>query len=332
MKKKSLKLFACILALLCVLSFTACSSDLPEEEPQDTAGVTEEVQEEPAEEEIPEGETFKEEKKENPKGKDTVKKRRTVKISDIPAFEGRPFVVINDNVPSFPKSDMNEEAFETYSDHDRLDRCGPAYANVGLELFPTEERGSIGSVKPVGWHTVKYDHVDGKYLYNRCHLIGFQLTAENANRNNLITGTRYFNVEGMLPFENMIADYIRETKNHVLYRVTPVYKGDELLARGVQMEAYSVEDHGEGISFNVFAYNVQPGVIIDYKTGESRQKGGTTESDLVADDGAIRGNKNSKIYHCPGQRDYDKMADSKNLVLFENEKDAKNAGYRKAKQ
>jgi DNA-entry nuclease len=152
---------------------------------------------------------------------------------------------------------------------DALGRCVYTVACVGKDIMPTEERGSIGSVKPSGWQTVKYDIVDGKYLYNRCHLIGFQLTGENANERNLITGTRYCNVDGMLPFENMIADYVKETKNHVLYRVTPIYDGDNLVARGVQMEAWSVEDQGEGVCFHVYVYNSQPGVVIDYATGES---------------------------------------------------------------
>ena len=197
--------------------------------------------------------------------------------------------------------------------------------------MPTGERGKIGHIKPTGWHTVKYDSVDGKYLYNRCHLIGFQLTAENANEKNLITGTRYMNVEGMLPFENMVADYIKETGFHVLYRVTPVFEGDDLLAKGVQMEAYSVEDQGEGICFHVFVYNVQPGIFIDYATGESRRSD-VPETQQEAAQTLIRGNTRSKIYHCPGQAAYEEMADSKNLILFSSEEEAIEAGYRKAKR
>ena len=162
-----------------------------------------------------------------------------------------------------------EPSFEEYSDLDELGRCGAAYANIGQDLMPTQKRGDISRVKPTGWRSVKYDIVDGKHLYNRCHLIGYQLTAENANEKNLITGTRYMNVDGMLPFENMVADYIKETDNHVLYRVTPIFDGNDLVAQGVQMEACSVEDDGEGICFNVFVYNVQPGIEIDYATGES---------------------------------------------------------------
>lgn len=194
----------------------------------------------------------------------------TYDLETIPEYSGSPYVALNDNQPEFHESLLTTEAFETYSDLDSLGRCGVALANIGEELMPTEKRGSISSVKPTGWHSVQYDFVDGKSLYNRCHLIGFQLTAENANWKNLITGTRYLNVEGMLPFENMVGDYIKETGNHVLYRVTPVFEGDNLVASGVIMEAQSVEDKGEGILFCIYAYNVQPGVEIDYATGTSK--------------------------------------------------------------
>lgn len=190
-------------------------------------------------------------------------------LDDIPAFSTEPYVVINGNEPYFTDDDLTTEVFETYSDLDDLGRCGVAYANICQELMPTEERGEIGSVKPSGWAQNKYDWVDGKYLYNRCHLIGFQLAGENANELNLITGTRYMNVDGMLPFENMVADYVHETDGHVLYRVTPVYEDDNLLASGVLMEALSVEDKGESIEFCIFCYNAQPGVEIDYTTGEN---------------------------------------------------------------
>ncbi len=196
----------------------------------------------------------------------------TVTLADIPEYSGEPYVVLQDNWPDFDGEDMTTEAFETYSELDGLGRCGVAYANICLEIMPTESREEIGQVKPTGWHTVKYDCVDGKYLYNRCHLIGYQLAGENANRQNLITGTRYLNVMGMLPFENMVDGYVEETGNHVLYRVTPVFDGDNLLASGVQMEALSVEDEGEGVCFNVFVYNIQPGIVIDYATGESWEK------------------------------------------------------------
>lgn len=189
--------------------------------------------------------------------------------ADVPAYSGKPYTAVNNNEPYFTSDDLTTEAFENYSELDALGRCGAAYANVCLETMPTEKRGSISEVKPIGWHSVKYDNVDGKSLYNRCHLIGYQLTAENANKQNLITGTRYLNVDGMLPFENMVADYVKETDNHVLYRVTPIFTGDNLVADGVLMEGYSVEDEGDGICFCVYAYNIQPGITIDYATGDS---------------------------------------------------------------
>ena len=195
-------------------------------------------------------------------------------LSDIIPYSGEPYVTVCGGVPHFSEAELSRISFESYSELDGYGRCGVCTASVGRDIMPTEKRGSIGQVKPTGWHTVKYDFVDGKYLYNRCHLIGYQLTGENANTKNIITGTRYLNVEGMLPFENMIADYVKETDNHVMYRVTPVFEGDELVARGVHLEAMSVEDGGEGIFFNVFCYNVQPGVEIDYATGESRGAAG----------------------------------------------------------
>lgn len=194
----------------------------------------------------------------------------TVSLSDIPTFSGTAYVEVNGNVPYFNDSELTTSAFENYSSLDSLGRCGVAYANICTEIMPTEERESIGLIKPTGWHTIKYDCVDGNYLYNRCHLIGFQLAGENANTKNLITGTRYMNVDGMLPFENMVADYVKETNNHVLYRVTPIFDGKNLVANGVLMEAKSVEDNGEGILFNVFCYNNQPGVIINYADGSSQ--------------------------------------------------------------
>ncbi len=191
-------------------------------------------------------------------------------LSNVAAYSGKPYVEINQNVPYFADSELSTTSYEYYSDLDSLGRCGVCIASVGQDIMPTEKRGDIGSVKPTGWHTIKYAGVvDGNYLYNRCHLIGYQLTGENANTKNLITGTRYLNVEGMLPFENMVADYVKESGNHVMYRVTPVFDGNNLLASGVLMEAKSVEDNGAGILFNVFCYNVQPGVTIDYATGDS---------------------------------------------------------------
>ncbi len=256
-------------------------------------------------------------------------------LSEIPPYENRPYVVLEDNMPAFSEADMSTESFETYSDLDRLGRCGVAFANVGRDLMPTEKRGSIGMVKPSGWQLAKFDIVDGKYLYNRCHLLGYQLTGENANEQNLITGTRYMNVDGMLPFEDMVADYVKETGGHVLYRVTPIYDGNDLVARGVQMEGYSVEDDGEGVCFNVFVYNVQPGIEIDYSNGANRldlnnAAAQDDEEEKIVEE--IRGNKRSKIYHCPGQRAYEEMEDSKNLIIFDSEEEAIEAGYRKAKQ
>ena len=192
----------------------------------------------------------------------------------IPAYDGKAYISIHHNVPSFSDADKKRtDPFESYSDLDQLGRCGVAYANVCKEIMPTEKRGAIGAVRPSGWHTIKYDIVDGKYLYNRCHLIGYQLSGENANAKNLITGTRYLNTEGMLPFENMVADYVKETGHHVLYRVTPIFQDNNLVASGVQMEAWSVEDQGAGICFNVYCYNVQPGITIDYASGASGLNG-----------------------------------------------------------
>lgn len=194
-----------------------------------------------------------------------------LELGFIPEYEGASYVTINDNKPDFDEEDYETGVFEAYSELDTLGRCSVAYANIGKEIMPVEERGEIGPVKPSGWHTVKYDFVDGKYLYNRCHLIGYQLSGENANEKNLITGTRYMNVEGMLPFENKVAEYVKNTGNQVLYRVTPVFVDDELVARGIIMEAESVPDKGKTLSFAVYVYNVQPGIEIDYATGESWQ-------------------------------------------------------------
>lgn len=186
-------------------------------------------------------------------------------------YKGVPFIEVNGNIPYFTEEESTTESFEYYSELDDLGRCGVTCANIGKDLMPTEERGEIGMVKPSGWHTIKYPEViEDLFLYNRCHLIGYQLSGENANEKNLITGTRYFNVEGMLPFENEVARYVRKTGNHVLYRVTPIFEGENLVAEGVLMEAYSVEDQGRGVEFCVFVYNVQPGIVIDYVTGESR--------------------------------------------------------------
>lgn len=236
-------------------------------------------------------------------------------ISDIPEYSGSPYVEVSGNVSAFTDADLSSPA-ETYAPLDSLGRCGTAMAIVSRETMPTEERGSIGMVKPSGWHTVRYDDlISDRYLYNRCHLIGYQLTAENANEQNLITGTRYLNVEGMLPFENEVADYVKATGNRVLYRVTPVFVGDELVARGVQMEAKSVEDGGAGVSFNVFCHNVQPGIQIDYQTGQSRRSqdaGSSGESSSIqpsADQVVYVLNVNSDKFHLPDCPSVSKMAD-----------------------
>ena len=191
-------------------------------------------------------------------------------IENLPEYDGNSYVIVNDNIPYFKEEEYTTTSFEKYSELDSLGRCGVAYANISKDLMPTEKRGSIGMIKPSGWQTIKYDHIDGKYLYNRCHLIGYQLTGENANEKNLITCTRSMNTKGMLQFENMVTKYIKDTGNHVLYRVTPVFEGNNLVATGVEMEAYSVEDSGKGIKFNVFVYNIEDGIIIDYKTGDSK--------------------------------------------------------------
>ena len=199
------------------------------------------------------------------------KATKSSKSTKIPEYNGKAYVELNGNNPEFKSKEITDKSFEKYGSLDSLGRCTVCVASVGKEIMPTEKRGEIGMVKPTGWRTAKYDFVDGKYLYNRCHLIGYQLTGENANEKNLITGTRYLNVTGMLPFEDMVADYVKETSNHVMYRVTPIFEGNNLVAKGVKMEGYSVEDKGEGISFNVFCYNVQPGVDINYMNGKNKK-------------------------------------------------------------
>lgn len=227
---------------------------------------------------------------------------KNVSINELPEYSGQPYIVIEGNEPGFTKEEITEESYESYSELDELGRCGTAEASVGPDIMPTEERGNIGQVKPSGWHTVKYDCVEGNYLYNRCHLLGYQLTGENANEENLITGTRYLNVEGMLPFENMVADYVKETEDHVMYRVTPIFEGENLVASGVEIEAYSVEDEGEGICFHVFCYNVQPEIEIDYKTGESKisedeisDEGSSSRSEKILKEYVL--NTNTKKFH-----------------------------------
>ena len=262
----------------------------------------------------------------------------TFSLESIPDFSGKPYVEINNNVPYFTNDDLQSDPFETYSPLDSLGRCGVAYACIDPSLMPTEERGSIGQIKPSGWHTVKYDFVDGKYLYNRCHLIGYQLTAENANEKNLITGTRYMNVDGMLPFENMVADYIEETGNRVLYRVTPIFNENNLVANGVLMEGYSVEDNGDGICYNVYVYNIQPGVIIDYSTGDSRLETNTNPTERAyqnteasepqkSNSADYIGNKNTKKFHYPSCSSLDQMKESNKDYLHCTRDEAIAKGY-----
>lgn len=238
----------------------------------------------------------------------TTVENTAITVANVPPFSGVPYVEIADNRPQFAADQLVTRSYELYTDLDELGRCGTVIACIGRDIMPTQERGEIGMVKPSGWQTVRYDFVDGKYLYNRCHLIGYQLTGENANRRNLITGTRYLNVEGMLPFENLVADYVKDTGNHVMYRVRPIFYGNELVARGVEMEGYSVEDEGKGVSFHIYAYNNQPGVTIDYCTGKSYETAqhlttGTTVKTTYAS-GSINYvlNTSSKKFHLPSCR------------------------------
>lgn len=237
----------------------------------------------------------------------------SVSLEEVPAYSGSPYVELDGNQPGFSLEERTTDSFETYSTLDALGRCGPAYACIGQDLMPTEDRESISSVLPTGWVQAEYDFVEGGSLYNRCHLIGFQLTGENANEENLITGTRYMNVEGMLPFENMVADYIKETGNHVLYRAIPIFEGENLVASGVVMEAFSVEDEGEGVCFHVYVYNVQPGVEIDYATGESWETGDSAfsalESQAEEQEADYVLNTSSKKFHRPDCSSVDSMSE-----------------------
>ena len=252
-------------------------------------------------------------------------------LEEVPAYSGSPYVEINGSQPDFSQDQETTESFESYSELDSLGRCGTAFACIGEDLMPTEDRGSISEVHPTGWVQAEYDCVDGGSLYNRCHLIGFQLTGENANEKNLITGTRYLNVEGMLPFENLVADYIKETGNHVLYRVTPVFQGDNLVASGVTMEALSVEDAGEGVCFSVYVYNVQPGVEIDYATGESWESGDSPES---SQESAVESreehyilNTNSHKFHLPSCSSVDDMSEKNREDYYGSREDLIAQGY-----
>lgn len=227
----------------------------------------------------------------------TQKAAAPISLADVPPFSENAFVFLENNQPGFTQDELKAEAYEFYSEQDALGRCGYAMACINRSMMPIEERENIGHIKPTGWIQAQYDVVEGRNLYNRCHLIGFQLTGENDNEKNLITGTRYMNVDGMLPFENMVADYIKETGNHVLYRVTPIYDGDNLLATGVQLEAKSIEDNGEGICFHVFVYNAQPGITINYADGSSRLTSDGEKAQAQSGEGVYVLNTNSKKFH-----------------------------------
>lgn len=281
-------------------------------------------------------------------------------LKDIPTFSGVEYIEVNNNVPYLDAKDLSTKSFEHYSDLDSLGRCGTASACIELDIMPTEERGSIGQVKPSGWQISKYDFVDGKYLYNRCHLIGYQLTGENANTSNLITGTRYMNIEGMLPFENQIASYVKNTGNHVAYRVTPVFDGDNLVATGVLMEALSIEDNQ--IAFCVFVYNAQPSVGINYKNGDNwllgddnaeqvNAKGNPSEATTpkpMATQASLNGEKeselsqtnqstyvlntNTKKFHYPYCSSVEQMSVTNRKIYEENREDVIGQGYTACKR
>lgn len=283
-KLKKLILIYCTAVL--ALSLTACSdiSDL-QAVMQETA--------------VSETAAASHESESAPAGSEANAIQDDIQLDDIPDYSGEPYVSVNHNEPTFSEEEMTTTSFEYYSPLDDLDRCGTTEACIGTDIMPDEARGDISDVKPTGWINKQYSNVEGKYLYNRCHLIGYQLTAENDNERNLITGTRYMNTEGMLPFENEVAEYVKDTDNHVMYRVTPVFEGDNLVASGVHMMAESVEDQGKGVSFNVYVYNTQPGIDIDYKTGDSHlDSTSETSDDSVLEPDYIL-NTNSKKFHLP---------------------------------
>lgn len=340
---RNLKFWLAVLALTTSMAVTACGNTEMAEATQveTTAAETTQMQTEATFMEIPEPETMETtaESQEESSEEDVAAVETTFDLSMVPAYSGQAYVTVNDNIPFFMDQDLTTESFETYSDLDHLGRCSVAYANIGQDLMPTEDRGSIGQVKPTGWHTAKYDNVDGKYLYNRCHLIGYQLTAENANEENLITGTRYLNIEGMLPFENMVADYVKETGNHVLYRVTPVFEGDNLVASGALMEGKSVEDDGSGVLFCTYAYNVQPGISIDYATGESTlvedepgESEETEETDNKHQEEPYVLNTNSKKFHKPGCSSVGDISDSNKEEFEGNREELIKRGYAPCKR
>ena len=254
-------------------------------------------------------------------------------IAEVPEYDGVPYVEINDNEPEFTEEELTTVSYEEYSELDPLGRCGTAEACIGEDLMPDGEREDISEVEPTGWENREYDIVDGGYVYNRCHLIGFQLSGENANEENLITGTRYMNTEGMLPFENMVAEYVQETDNHVMYRVTPVFEGNDLVASGVQMEAESVEDDGEGICFNIYVYNVQPGIEIDYATGDSREAPENETSEEGGADGIRQEtqeyilNTNTKKFHRPSCSSIASMKEENRQEFAGTREELKAQGY-----
>ena len=281
-------------------------------------------------------------------GKEYVASARSMTGLDllkIPAYSGDPTYPVNGNIPDFSKKEITKKSFERYSDLDDLGRCQAAEACLSKDTMPTKKRGEIGMVKPAGWHTVKYpDLIKDKYLYNRCHLIAFELGAENANEKNLTTGTRYMNVTGMLPYENEVAEYIRETGNHVMYRVTPEFVGNELVCRGVLMEAYSVEDKGEGIEFAEFVYNVQPGIVIDYKTGDSHPASGKDIKDNTAVQKSIARhekkeskqhtyviNTRSGVFHKPSCESVEAMSARNKKAVKSSRADMVRQGYKPCK-
>lgn len=340
-KKLLLRIQSWFLVVMLALSSTGCGADVSEEQTETSTKATveetyqppENSSEDAASESIVETETATEAATETER--EAVQK---ITLADIPEYDGDAYVMINDGNPFFSKDEIEEakSSFETYGSLDEYGRCTTCVASVGQDIMPTEERGEIGSVKPTGWHTVKYDCVDGKYLYNRCHLLGFQLTAENANKQNLITGTRYLNIDGMLPFENMVADYVKETDNHVLYRVTPMFDGDDLVARGVLMEGMSIEDNGEGVLFNAFCYNVQPGVTIDYSSGESTSNE-TVQEDVSEDEKSVSSdekqacdyvlNTNSMKFHAPGCSAAERISDKNRKEVNEDRQVLIDQGY-----
>ena len=325
-----------IISLLMVLAIMLCGCSTPQDAniTADIPGIEQKI-ETRHQEEIEQTESTPDEELEHNKEASLD----SFNIKSIPDYNGKAYVVVNDNNPYFTKKDLNTESFEKYSPLDSLGRCGVAYANIGKDIMPTEERGSIGMVKPSGWHSIRYENVDGKYLYNRCHLIGYQLSAENANTSNLITGTRYLNIQGMLPFENMVADYVKGTNNHVLYRVTPIFEGNNLVASGVLMEGYSVEDNGDGICYNVYCYNVQPGITINYLTGDSEAEDGsapygssvvvtkTSQQTGNSSSASYIANKNTKKFHYPTCGSVGQMKESNKKYLNCSRDQAIQQGY-----